>query len=232
VIGVKFPAHTSSVQIRYAAISLSDPTTIRFRYKLQETDKDWHEVSTAEPVSYRNLFPGSYHFDVNATDTNGVWSDKVATAEFAILPAFYQTRWFLALCIAAVLTALYMLYLLRLRQVRHQFRVRLNERVNERTRIARELHDTLLQSVQGLILKFHAAAQQIPSGAPARETIEKTLDYADQVLAEGRDRVRNLRAGGIGFLASSRMHFSKWQTKYLPIAARPSKPWLKVAFSN
>ena len=66
---LKFPAHTSSVQISYAAISLSDPETVRFRYKLQETDKDWHEVSTAEPVSYRNLSAGSYHFSVNATDT-------------------------------------------------------------------------------------------------------------------------------------------------------------------
>ena len=112
---LKFPAHTSSVQISYASISLSDPTTVHFRYKLQETDKDWHEVASANPVSYRNLAPGSYHFSVMATDTNGMWSDKVATTEFAILPAFYQTRWFLALCVAAALAALYLLYLLRLR---------------------------------------------------------------------------------------------------------------------
>src|SRR5215510_5164085 len=119
---LNFPAQTSSVQISYAAISLSDPTAMRFRYKLQETDKDWHEVASANPVSYRNLAPGSYHFSVAATDANGVWSDKVATAEFAILPAFYQTRWFLVLCIAGALIALYLVYLLRLTQVARQLR--------------------------------------------------------------------------------------------------------------
>jgi len=109
---LKFPAHTSSIQISYAAISLSDPTAVHFRYKLQESDKDWHEVPSASPVSYRNLAPGSYHFSVTATDTNGVWSDKVSTAEFAILPAFYQARRFSVLCIAAGLGALYLVYLL------------------------------------------------------------------------------------------------------------------------
>lgn len=74
-----------------------------------------------------------------------------------------------------------------------EYNLRLEERLAERERIARELHDTLLQSVQGLILKFHAVAKQIPSEQPARQAIEKTLDHADQVLAEGRDRVRNLR---------------------------------------
>jgi signal transduction histidine kinase/ligand-binding sensor domain-containing protein len=191
---LKFPAHTSSVQINYAAVSLSDPEAIHFRYKLQETDKDWHEVGTASPVSYRNLAPGSYHFSVNATDTNGVWSDEVAKEEFTILPAFYQTGWFLATCIVTAAAALYLIFQLRLRQVAHQVRGRMEERLAERERIARDLHDTLLQSVQGLILKFHAVARRIPERDSARQDMEKALDYADQVLAEGRDRVRNLRS--------------------------------------
>src|SRR5262249_51496790 len=152
-----FPAHTSSVQISYVAISLSDPAAVRFRYKLKETDKDWHEVAGASPVSYRNLAPGSYHFSVAATDTNGVWSEQVATADFAILPAFNQTRWFLVLCITAALAALHFAYLLRMTQVARQFRARMDERVHERTRIARELHDTLLQSLHGLMFEFQAA---------------------------------------------------------------------------
>src|SRR3984957_717871 len=90
---LSLPAHTSSVQISYAAVSLSDPEAIRSRYKLQETDKDWHELATAAPVTYRNLPPGSYHFSVEASDTNGAWSNTVATTEFTILPAFYQTGW-------------------------------------------------------------------------------------------------------------------------------------------
>ena len=194
---LKFPAHTSSIQIRYAAISLSDPTAVHFRYKLQESDKDWHEAASASPVSYRNLAPGSYHFSVAATDTNGVWSDKVATAEFAILPAFYQTRWFLALCIAAALGALYLVYLLRLRQVAHQFLVRMDERVNERARIARELHDTLLQSFQGLLLYLQAGVNllpDLPDLARARAKLECAIDQAEQAITEGRDAVQGLRS--------------------------------------
>jgi signal transduction histidine kinase len=192
---LKFPAHTASVQISYAAISLSDPAGVHFRYKLQESDKDWHEVPSASPVSYRNLAPGSYHFSVMATDTNGVWSDKIATAEFAILPAFYQTRWFSVLCVAAALGALYLVYLLRLRQVAHQFRVRMDERVNERTRIARELHDTLLQSFQGLLLVLQSGINLLPDRPDAaRERLQGAIDQAEQAITEGRDAVQGLRS--------------------------------------
>jgi signal transduction histidine kinase len=189
---LSLPAYTSSVQISYSAVSLSDPEAIRFRYKLQETDKDWHEVATSSPVTYRNLPPGSYHFNVSASDTNGVWSDKIATAEFTILPAFYQTLWFRSLCVILFLATLAGLYQRRLRQLARQYDMRLLERVSERTRIARELHDTLLQSIQGLILKFHALSRQVPAGE-VRQDMDRALDHADQVLAEGRDRVRNLR---------------------------------------
>jgi len=186
---LKFPAHTSSVQISYAAISLSDPAVVHFRYKLQETDKDWHEVASASPVSYRNLAPGSYHFSVMATDTNGVWSDKVVTAEFAILPAFYQTRWFLVLCIAAALGALYLLYLFRLKQVAQRFQVR----IDERTRIARELHDTLLQSFQGLLLRLQTVSNRLAQG-DAKESLDGAIEQGSQSIAEGRDAVQGLRS--------------------------------------
>jgi signal transduction histidine kinase/streptogramin lyase len=192
---LKFPARTSSVQISYAAISLSDPAAVHFRYKLQESDKDWHEVASASPVNYRNLAPGSYHFNVMATDTNGVWSDKVATAEFAILPAFYQTRWFLALCIAAALGSLYLVYLLQLRQVAQKFHVRMDERLNERTRIARELHDTLLQSFQGVLLRFQAVSNILrASPEEAQKRLDGAIEQAAQAIAEGRDAIQGLRS--------------------------------------
>ena len=119
---IRLPAHTSSVQISYAAVSLSDPEAIRFRYKLRETDKDWHEAATSNSVSYRNLPPGSYHFVVAASDTNGLWSDNTATAEFTVLPAFYQTNWFRALCAAAFLALLWAAYQLRIRQLQREFK--------------------------------------------------------------------------------------------------------------
>jgi signal transduction histidine kinase len=114
--------------------------------------------------------------------------------DFSIAPAYYQTNWFRLLCLAAFLALLWGLYQLRLQQLTREFNVRLDERVTERTRIARELHDTLLQNVQGLILKLHAVAKHMPHEETSRQAIEKALDHADQVLAEGRDRVRNLRA--------------------------------------
>jgi PAS domain S-box-containing protein len=122
VSSLTLPAHTSSVQINYAAVSLSHPEAIRFRYRLQETDAVWHEVVTASPVTYRNLSPGSYHFRVAASDTNGSWSDQMADVDFTILPAWYQTGWFRGLFAAAILGVLWALYQVRIQQVRRQER--------------------------------------------------------------------------------------------------------------
>jgi hypothetical protein len=119
---LSLPAHTSSVQISYNAVSLSDPEAIRFRYKLQETDKDWHETAAATPVTYRNLPPGPYHFSVEASDTNGTWSSSPANVAFTILPTFYQTNWFRLLCIAAFLAFFCGLYQLRVQQLRGEER--------------------------------------------------------------------------------------------------------------
>ena len=191
---LRFPAHTSSVQIGYAAVSLSDPTAVRFRYKLKETDQDWHEAASANPVSYRNLAPGSYHFSVLATDTNGVWSDNVATAQFSILPAFYQTRWFLALCIATGALAVWGLARLRVRQIAAQIRGRLEERMAERERIARDLHDTLLQSFHGLLLQFQTAYKLLPGRpAEAQRSLGNAIESAFEAITEGRDAVQGLR---------------------------------------
>jgi signal transduction histidine kinase/streptogramin lyase len=190
---IRLPAHTSSVQIGYTAISLADPTAVRFRYKLQETDQDWHEAASASPVSYRNLAPGSYHFSVMATDTNGVWSNKAATAEFDILPAFYQTRSFVALCIAAALGALYLPYLLHLRRVAQRYQARMDER----TRIARDLHDTLLQSFQGHLLLLASVSKdlpKLPANDKARDRLNSVIDQAAQAVTEGRDAVQGLRS--------------------------------------
>jgi signal transduction histidine kinase len=192
---LKFPAHTSSVQISYAAISLSDPTEVHYRYKLQETDKDWLEAASASPVSYRNLAPGSYHFSVMATDTNGVWSDAIATTEFTILPAFYQTGWFTALCVVGALAFLYMLYVLRVRQLARQLEVRMEERIGERMRIARELHDTLLQSFQAVLMTFHAGRNMMRNRPDdAEKMLDRALDQAEQAVVEGRDAVQGLRS--------------------------------------
>jgi len=117
---LSLPAHTSSIQVSYSAVSLSDPEAIRFRYKLHETDKDWHEAAEASPVTYRNLPPGSYHFSVEASDTNGDWSGVPANLAFTIQPAYYQTNWFRFLCVGVFLALLWVLHRWRIHRLTSQ----------------------------------------------------------------------------------------------------------------
>ena len=192
---MRFPARTSSVQISYSAVSLSDPEAIRFRYRLREIDKGWHDAAASTSVSYRNLPPGSYHFVVTASDPNGLWSDNTATAEFTVLPALYQTNWFRTLCAAVLLALLWAAYQMRVGQLQREFSARIEERVQERTRIARELHDTLLQSFQGLMFSFQAARNLLPGRTEdAVRTLDRAIRKGDEAIAEGRDAIQGLRA--------------------------------------
>jgi signal transduction histidine kinase len=169
------------------------PERVGFRYKLEGVENDWQEAGTRRTTNYSNLGPGAYRFRVIACNNDGVWNEVGATLNFVIAPAWYQTIWFRVFYIAAAMAGLYMLYLFRLRQVTHQVRRQMATRLEERERIARDLHDTLLQGIQGLILKVDAAAKRMPVQEPFRQSIAKALDYGDEVMAEGRDRVRSLR---------------------------------------
>lgn len=190
---VRLPPLIRDLQIDFTALSLVAPEKIRFRYKLEGRDTDWQEVTDRRQVFYNDLPPGDYRFRVIAANNNGVWNETGTYVDFQIAAAYYQTAWFRILAVVVFLLALAALYQLRLRQVARVVRARMEERLEERERIARDLHDTLLQSVQGLILKFHAVSKQIPADLPAHAALEKTLDHADEVLAEGRDSIRNLR---------------------------------------
>ncbi|MCY1080470.1 sensor histidine kinase [Archangium lansingense] len=194
VSGVMLPIHPVNLEIGYTALSLSIPERVRFRYRLEGVDEHWQDVGTRRTAYYGNLAPGRYRFQVIASNNDGVWNERGASLELVVPPAFHQTWWFRTLCVAAGLLLLWLLYLLRLRQLTAKMRGLLEARHAERERIARELHDTLLQSVQGLVLRLQAVAEQLPSHEPARQAMEKALDRADQVLAEGRDRVMELRS--------------------------------------
>jgi ligand-binding sensor domain-containing protein/signal transduction histidine kinase len=190
---LRLPPLIRDLQIDYTALSLVAPEKILFRYKLEGRDNDWQDAGNRRQVFYNDLGPGNYRFRVMASNNSGVWNEAGAYIDFAIAPAYYQTAWFRISVVILLLLVLGALYQLRLRQVARVVHARMEERLEERERIARDLHDTLLQSVQGLILKFHAVSKQIPADLPAHDALEKTLDHADQVLAEGRDSIRNLR---------------------------------------
>lgn len=187
------PALSRDLEIDYTALSLIAPEKIRFRYKLEGYDRDWQDAGNRRQAFYTNLRPGNYTFRVIACNNDGVWNETGAALSFYIKPAFYQTYWFLLLCLLTVAGLIWLLYVARVRRMAAIYKGRMEERIGERERIARDLHDTFLQSVQGLILKFDAAAKQIPTEQPARQSMERALDRADEVMAEGRERVRNLR---------------------------------------
>lgn len=189
---LQLPERTTSLRIDYAAEGVAATDGVNFHYRLEGVDESWQDAGTRRQAFYTNLGSGAYRFQVMASGGHGSWGKAGATLDFSIRPTFFQTGWFHVLSWIAGFIFLWMMYLVRLRQMTLRLRARLEERYGERERIARELHDTLLQGVQGLILRFHALANR--SADPLmRELIEQTLDHADTVLEEGRDRVRALR---------------------------------------
>jgi signal transduction histidine kinase len=191
---IRFAAGTHSVEIGYAGLSLSIPERVQFRYKLEGTDKDWQNVGTRRQAYYNNLGPGSYRFRVIACNNDGVWNETGASLDFFVAPAYYQTNWFLVLCALALAGLLWALYRLRLHQIHRQFAVGLEERLGERMRIARELHDTLLQSFQGAVFQFQAARKLLLRNADnAMLVVDEAIHAAEEGIREGRNAIRDLR---------------------------------------
>ena len=186
---------TENLRVYYTALSLTAPERVNFRYRLDGLDSQWQDVGTRREANYTHLSPGHYTFRVIASNNDGVWNTQGATLAFDIRPAFYQTGWFMLLCVASGVALLLGLLRLRTDQIRSMLRMQLEARHGERERIARELHDTLLQGVQGLILRVHAATGTLPDGHVARISMERALDQAEEILVEGRDRLGELRAG-------------------------------------
>jgi signal transduction histidine kinase/ligand-binding sensor domain-containing protein len=195
---LRLPPLVRDLEIDYTALSLVAPEKNRFRVKLEGRDPDWKAVGNERKAFYNDLPPRNYRFRVAASNNSGVWNEAGASLDFSIAPAYYQTVWFRASCAAAILGLLWALYRYRLHQIAQEFNARMEERINERTRIARELHDTLLQSFQGLMLRFQVAHDELPaSPAEARTILANALDEAAQAIAEGRDAVQGLRSSTV-----------------------------------
>jgi signal transduction histidine kinase len=165
------------------------------RYKLEGAESDWQDAGNRRDASYNNLGPGTYTFRVIGSNNDGVWNETGASWRFEIKPAFYQTAWFHALYGLAGAAMIWLLYRFRLRQMTARVNLRYNERLAERTRIARELHDTLLQSFHGLMFRFQAARNMLPRRPEeAIQALDEALERTEQALAEGRDAIHDLRA--------------------------------------
>lgn len=184
---------TRDIDIEYAALSYVNPQAIKYKYRLEGFDRDWQEAGARRHAIYTNLPPGSYTFSVIASDGSGLWSTAATRLAFAISPHFYQTRWFRALIGLAGLCALWSVYLVRIRYLIRQANDRLFERISERERIARDLHDSFFQGIQGLLLRFQNGTDALRLDEPARPMFEEILKQSDRVMLEGRELVLDLR---------------------------------------
>jgi signal transduction histidine kinase len=189
------PHGTHHVELRFDSISLAWPEKIRFQYRMDDVDPVWLNADNSLTAVYTNIPVGRHVFRIRACNSGGVWDRAGISFPVTQKPYFYETGLFrLAAVIAFVLT-LTGGYRLRLHQMRAQMNARLDERVTERTRIARDLHDTLLQSFQGLLPRFQAVHNLLPGrAADARQILKTALDDAAQAITEARDAVQDLRS--------------------------------------
>src|SRR5882672_3399738 len=192
--GLRLPPNTKNLELQYAALSLTAPERVRFRYKLDGYDADWRGPLSARSATYTNLPPRDYRFHVIASNNDGVWNEEGAALEFTIVPAFHQTRAFLLLCAAATGCLAWTGYRWRIRQVRSRLQLQFRERLAERTRIAQELHDTLLQGFLSASMQLHVAVGHVPAETADKRRLNRVLELMRSVIEEGRNAVKGLRS--------------------------------------
>ena len=194
VDSIRVPATHKRITFAYTGLSLAVPERIRFRYFLEGFDRQWSEPSAAREAVYTNLGPGTYRFHLLASNSYGEWNGSETVVAFEVEPAFWKTWWFrfsLAVLLAGIILVSYRLHLHRLTQ---QLKLRFEERLAERTRIAQELHDTLLQGFLSASMQLHVADDQLPADSPAKPLMRRVLTLMARVIDEGRNAVRGLRS--------------------------------------
>ncbi|SEJ81474.1 Two component regulator propeller [Sphingobium sp. AP50] len=191
------PAGLRNLSINFTAASLTNARVNQFRYRLDGVDEGWVDPGSRRQAFYTNLSPRTYRFRVIASNNDGVWSRQPAEIRFTIPPTFIQSPIFKLLCAAATIALLTLLYNLRLRYVANRIRARMQVQLSERERIAQDLHDTLLQSIQGLIIRFHSLSMKPNLDADTRHVIDETLDEAEATLVESREQVAGLKSARV-----------------------------------
>jgi signal transduction histidine kinase len=172
---------------------LSIPERVLFRYKLEGKDTGWTDVGTRRQAYYNGLAPKEYRFRVMACNNDGVWNEAGASWGFSIVPAFYQTSWFQSLYVLAGAGLVWLLYRFRLKQMTAKVKLRYTERLAERTRIARDLHDTLLQSLAGVSLQLDGISKRVPA-ASEKASLTGLREQVDFCFREARVKVWDLRS--------------------------------------
>jgi len=190
---VHLPAGSKRLQIDYTAPSFSLASKIQFRYRLVGHDDSWVDAGTRRQAFYTDLPPGHYEFEVIASNSDGRWGNRAARVDLDVAPMFYQSKWFLVACIVALGVIFWLVYLIRIRQLSARMQLQMEAQLRERERIARDLHDTLLQGVQGLMYTFHAGIERIAKSEPTLTMLREALVRADAFMGEAREHVSGLR---------------------------------------
>ena len=197
---VQIPGGRQRITFSYVGLSLSAPDRIHYRYQLEGYDHGWSDPVITRERDYTNLKHGRYRFRVVAANADGVWSADDAALPFEIAPLWWQAWWFQLSAAAAAMMCVGALYRMRVRQVTNRINLRFQERLAERTRIAQELHDTLLQGFLSASMQVNVAADSLPENSSAKPRLNRALELMRQVIDEGRNAVRGLRSAPSGSL--------------------------------
>jgi ligand-binding sensor domain-containing protein/signal transduction histidine kinase len=190
---LRLPDAPRRITFNYAALSLSVPERVRYKYKLEGLDENWSDPVTAREVTYNNLSSGSYRFRVIASNSDGLWNSEELVVPFEIEPAYWRTWWFRLSAVILLALAMLLFFRLRVARLTRQMNMRFEERLAERTRIAQELHDTLLQGFLSASMQLHVADDHLDSESPAKPFVGRVLNLMGRVIDEGRNAVRGLR---------------------------------------
>jgi signal transduction histidine kinase/ligand-binding sensor domain-containing protein len=196
--GVRIPSPHQRITLRYTGLSLSVPTRVRFKFRLDGFDQGWSEPTATREAVYTNLDPGSYRFRVIASNSDGLWNSAESTFEFNIEPVFWQMWWFRLSILLSLAIAGLAFVRLRLLTITNRLNFRFEERLAERTRIAQELHDTLLQGFLSASMQLHVADDHLPHDSQAKPLVGRVLELMSHVIEEGRNAVRGLRLSSAG----------------------------------
>ena len=189
----RYPSNRQRVTFKFIGVSLTVPRRVRYRYRLDGYDSDWSQPTESREVAFTSLPPARYTFRVMASNSEGLWNGVPASVPLEVEPRVSETWWFRVSGLCLTTAAIFAAFRYRIARIHATMNMRFEERLAERTRIARELHDTLLQSFQGLMLRLQVVNDLLPPGK-AREQLEKSLERADQAIAEGRSALYDLRS--------------------------------------
>ena len=201
LVSLAGPVHLAGTHRRltfaFSALSLSVPDQVRYKYKLEGVDEGWSLPTSEREVTYSNLSSGDYKFRLLASNSAGLWNSQESDVSLKIQPSYWQTWWFRLSGVLFVVLAILLFVRLRMRTLASRMNMRFEERLAERTRIAQELHDTLLQGFMSASMQLHVADDRLPEDSPAKPMLGRVLQLMGRVMDEGRNTVRGLRSSGM-----------------------------------